>query len=169
MKTHNWPCLMRRSSVVTPCKRFRGTENATLAPESWVSLIFLLPLVTRLLGLGLFHDAMRSSIALADAIVILSRSIAPRSGDRPAPLDPNDRYCRLHINIRVASSSSFTLPPTPEPVLRIALYICTSALYFSLLAHDFAASVCLRSAWLSHGFDNTFIAKRGDLVLCSAV
>jgi single-stranded DNA-binding protein len=45
---------MRLSSVVTPCKRFRGTENATLAPESWVSLIFLLPLVTRLLGLGPF-------------------------------------------------------------------------------------------------------------------
>jgi DNA invertase Pin-like site-specific DNA recombinase len=44
---------MRRSSVVTPCTRFRGTENATLAPEAWVSLICLLPLVTRLLGLGL--------------------------------------------------------------------------------------------------------------------
>jgi hypothetical protein len=53
VKTHNWPCLMRRSSVVTPCTRFRGTENATSAPEAWVSLIFLLPLVTRLLGLGL--------------------------------------------------------------------------------------------------------------------
>jgi hypothetical protein len=43
---------MRRSSVVTPGNRFRGTENATLAPEAWISLICLLPLVTRLLGLG---------------------------------------------------------------------------------------------------------------------
>jgi hypothetical protein len=56
VKTHNWPCLMRRSSVVTPCTRFRGTENATLAPEAGVSLIFLLPLVTRLLGLGLLAE-----------------------------------------------------------------------------------------------------------------
>src|SRR2546430_15534219 len=56
---------MRLSSVVTPCTRFRGTENATLAPEAWVSLICLLPLVTRLWGVG------RMAFSLAVTLFLL--------------------------------------------------------------------------------------------------